>query len=85
MEIRAITIPRKQLPTSPNMIADFGKFKSKKPKTDAAILISTKVKLGSARIKYAKIEKIMKINIASSDANPSIPSIKLYKLIIQTI
>ena len=78
-------MPKKLLPTSPKKITDLGKLKNKNPKTEAETLIRIKVRLKSERIKYAKKENTRKTNIASIEAKPSIPSIKLYRFINQTI
>jgi hypothetical protein len=65
------------LPTSPIKILAFGQFQYKKPATDA---ISKAVE--TFPVKANKTEHMI---IASRDANPSTPSIKLKRFINQTI
>src|SRR5690554_167815 len=80
----ASTTPKKPLPASPIKIRAGGKFQYKNPATAAAKTKGNKAILGSPSSRYNK-PPAMQVQMASTLAKPSMPSIKLYKSSIHTM
>jgi hypothetical protein len=81
----AMTAPRNPLPTSPMKIFAGGQFHQRNPAAEAARQAATYTRPESPAVKHSMALAAAQTNSASLPASPSIPSMKLNRLMNQTM